>query len=97
MNSTTTEPKLSTKTGDESDYLGLPLTWTATRRFDYGRVYEYRLTLGTGQVAILRLVPEKGWAMTIADDADSVIERGLFATPDDALMVIAAESHSQTA
>jgi hypothetical protein len=76
----------------EPDYLGVPLAWTPARRFDHGKVYEYRLTLHDGEVAILRLVAGKGWAMVIAhDDGQPDTERGLFATPGDALMVLRAE------
>jgi hypothetical protein len=77
---------------DRPDYLDLPVAWTPSRRFEHGQVYEYRLTLTAGETAILQLVPGRGWAMTIAHGAgqpDS--DRGLFATPRDALMVLLAE------
>ena len=74
------------------DYLRLPLAWTPTRRFDHHQVYEYQMAHGAGQVAILRLVADKGWAMTIVHrDGQPATERGLFGTPHDALMVLVAE------
>lgn len=74
------------------DYLRLPLAWTPSRRFDHDRVYEYRLTLGGGDVAILRLVADKGWAMTVTHGSgEPDTDRGLFGTPHDALMVLMAE------
>jgi hypothetical protein len=54
-------------------------------------VYEYRLALGGDAVAILQLVPGKGWAMTIARGTAPSDERGVFATPLDALMVLLTE------
>jgi hypothetical protein len=77
---------------DGPDFLGPALAWTPTRRFGHGQVYEYRLALDGDDVAILQLVPGKGWAMTVAHGSgqpDS--DRGLFATPRDALMVLLAE------
>lgn len=74
------------------DYLRLPFAWAPSRRFDHGLVYEYRLAVGTDDIALLRLVPGKGWTMTLARGAQSDIEeRGLFGTPHDALMVLFAE------
>ena len=53
---------------------------------------EYRLTLGAGNVAILQLVADNGWAMAIAHGPGRPdTERGLFGTPHDALMVLVAE------
>lgn len=75
-----------------TDYLKVPLAWTPARRFDHDRVYEYRLALGTGDVAILRLVADKGWAMTISHaNGEPDTERGLFGTPHDALLVLITE------
>jgi 2-hydroxychromene-2-carboxylate isomerase len=83
---------MTAKAADGPDYLNLPLAWTPTRRFDHHQVYEYQLALGAGNVAILRLVADKGWAMTIVhDDWQPDTDRGLFGTPHDALMVLVAE------
>lgn len=71
-------------------YLTLPFAWTPSKRFGHGQTNEYRLALRDGRVAILRIVPDKGWAMSIAS-GEQETARGLFATPDDALMVLAAE------
>ena len=77
---------------DGPDYLTLPLAWTATRRFDHGRVSEHRLALGGGEVAILQLVADRAWAMTIVHGSRQPdTDRGLFGTPHDALMVLVAE------
>jgi hypothetical protein len=77
---------------DGPDYLRLPLAWTPSRRFEHDRVYEYRLALGASDEAILRLVAGKGWALTIAHgNGQPATERGLFATPRDALLVLVAE------
>jgi hypothetical protein len=75
------------------DYLRLPFAWAPSRRFDHGLVYEYRLVVRTDDIAILRLVAGKGWTMTLArGGAQAAIEeRGLFGTPQDALMVLFAE------
>src|SRR5918993_5220293 len=90
--STVPEQPLPAKVVDGPDYLKLPLAWTPTRRFDHHQVYEYQLALGAGKVAILRLVADKGWAMTIAAaPGRPEIDRGLFGTPHDALMVLMAE------
>ena len=81
-----------TATADGPDYLTLPLSWTPARRFDHDRVYEYRLALGGGDVALLRLVADKGWAMMISHGSGAPdTERGLFGTPHDALLVLVAE------
>ena len=80
------------QTTDGPDYLRLPLAWTPSRRFDHLQVYEYRLALGAGDVAILRLIADKGWALTISHAVGQPeTDRGLFATPHDALMVLVAE------
>ena len=77
---------------DRADYLKLPLAWTPTRRFDHHQVYEYQMALGAGRAATLRLVADKGWAMTIVHDGvQPGTDRGLFGTPHDALMVLVAE------
>lgn len=77
---------------DGADRLVLPFAWAPSKRFDHGQVYEYRLTLDADEVATLRLVADKGWALTIArGDAQPHTDRGLFATPYDALMVLATE------
>ena len=76
---------------DGPDYLRLALAWTPSRRFDHDQVYEYRLALAAGNVAILRLVADKGWAMTISHAGQRDTDRGLFWTPHDALMVLVAE------
>jgi len=76
----------------EPDYLQLPLAWMPTRRFGHHQVYEYQLRLGGSDVAVLRLVADKGWAMTITHAAgEPETDRGLFGTPHDALMVLVAE------
>jgi hypothetical protein len=73
------------------DYLDVAVAWTPTRRFGHGQVHEYRLSLGT-EVAILQLVAGKGWAMTIAHGTTQPdTDRGLFATPRDALMALLGE------
>jgi hypothetical protein len=80
----------------ERDYLKLPLAWTPTRRFDHHQIYEYQLTLRGGEVAVLRLVADKGWALTITHAAGQPeTDRGLFGTPHDALMVLVAEFGSR--
>jgi hypothetical protein len=77
---------------DPRQYLQLPFAWVPSGRFGHGKVHEYRLDLGANDVAILRLVADKGWALTIARGAaQPEIDKGLFATPYDALMVIVAE------
>lgn len=77
---------------DEAHYLDLPFAWAPSKRFDHGQVYEYRLPLNADEVAILRLVADKGWGLTIAHgDAQPHTDRGLFATPYDAFMVLATE------
>lgn len=86
------ERRLPTATAANGpDYLRLPLAWTPSRRFDHDRVYEYRLALGGGDVAVLRLVADKGWAMTVSHGGERETDRGLFGTPHDALMVLVAE------
>jgi hypothetical protein len=56
-------------------------------------VSEYRLKLQSGDVALLRLVADKGWAMTIRHGTGQPdTDRGLFGTPDDALMVLVGET-----
>lgn len=76
---------------DGPDFLDPPLAWTPSQRFGHGQAYEYRLALGADDVAILQLIPGKGWAMTTAHGTAQPDERGLFATPRDALMVLIAE------
>ena len=77
---------------DESSYLTLPFAWAPSQRFGHGQVFEYRLVCDAGFVAVLRLVPDKGWAMTVGDGtAQPESDRGLFASPHDALMVLVAE------
>jgi hypothetical protein len=76
----------------DSDYLKLPIACVPSRRFEHGQPYEYRLLLNTDEVAMLRLVAGKGWALTIVRGPERPpIERGLFATIFDALMVLYAE------
>jgi hypothetical protein len=90
--STLQQPPPTAIAADGPDFLDPALTWTPTRRFGHGQVYEYRLTLDGNDVAILQLVPGRGWAMSIAHGTgqpDS--DRGLFATPRDALMLLLAE------
>jgi hypothetical protein len=72
------------------DFVSLPVAFPS-RRFDHGQPYEYRLALGAEDEAVLQLVAGKGWAMTIVAGGQRAIERGLFATLRDALMVIYAE------
>lgn len=72
-------------------YLTLPFTWTPAKRFGHGQTSEHRLALPGGQIAILRVVADRGWEMTICDGAGRESPRGLFATPHDALMVLVAE------
>jgi hypothetical protein len=77
---------------DGPDYLRLPLAWTPSRRFEHDRVYEYRLAIGAGDAVVLRLVADKGWAMTVTHGSGQPdTDRGLFGTPHDALMVLVAE------
>jgi hypothetical protein len=76
---------------DPGGYLRLPFAWASTKQFAYGQPNEYRLTLSDGRAAILRLVTDKGWAMSIADARGSETSRGLFGTPHDALMALVAE------
>ena len=74
------------------DYLSLPIAWQPSRRFQHGQPYEYHVALGADDRGILRLVAGKGWALTIVPgDTQLAIDRGLFGTPDDALMVLYAE------
>ena len=74
------------------DYLRTSLAWVPSKRFGHGRVYEYRLELGGDDVAILRLVADKGWALTIAHGPGRAeTARGLFGKPHDALTVLVAE------
>jgi hypothetical protein len=89
----TSDNRLQTATAvNGPDYLRLPLAWTPSRRFEHDRVYEYRMALGDGDVAILRLVADKGWAMTISHGSGHPdTERGLFGMPHDALLVLVAE------
>ena len=76
----------------EADYLKLPVALTASRRFDHGQPYEYRMTLNGHHTAVLTLVAGKGWRLTIVHDgATPPIDRGLFATLYDAVMVVYAE------
>lgn len=85
-------PFLTANAAEGPDYLRLPLVWMPTRRDDDQRVCEYRLPLGDATVAILQLIADKGWAMTIAHGGEQAdTERGLFGTPHDALMVLVAE------
>lgn len=79
-------------TGNPTGYLRLPFEWTATKRFGHGQASEYQLALPAGKTAILRLVADKGWDLSIADGLKQEVARGLFATPYDALMVLVAES-----
>jgi hypothetical protein len=79
-------------TGNEADYLKLPFAWSVTERFDHGQAREYQLPLGGDGRAILQLVPARGWALTVVSGPGSPsTARGLFGTPRDALMVLAAE------
>lgn len=90
--STFQQRPLAAIAADRPDYLDPPLAWTPSQRFGHGQVCEYRVPLAAGDVAILQLVAGKGWAMTIAHGAaEPATERGLFATPHDALMVLLAE------
>jgi hypothetical protein len=74
------------------DHLTLPIAWMPSRRFEDGQPYEYQLTLPVGEVARLRRVAGKGWALTVASGgARPDADRGLFATVDDALLVLYAE------
>ena len=83
---------LAVQAADGPDYLRLPLAWTPTRRSDDHGVCEYRLPLGGGNVAILQLIEHKVWAMKITHAGGQPnIERGLFGTPHDALMVLVGE------
>ena len=91
-NSTSQLATLSEKAADRAEYLDLPFAWAPSKRFNHGQVYEYRLMLGANEVATLRLVADKGWALTTAyGDAQPHTDRGLFATPYDAFMVVATE------
>jgi len=77
---------------DSPDYLRLPVAWTPSRRFEHGQPYEYRLMLNADEVAALQRVAGRGWSLTIIDGSSGrVSERGLFATPHDALMAVYAE------
>ena len=92
MASTFQQPPPTAIAADAADYLDLPVAWVPSKRFDHGQVYEYRLRLDADEVATLRLVADKGWALTIAHgDAQPHTDRGLFATPYDAFMVLATE------
>jgi hypothetical protein len=82
-------------TATAPDYLKLPVTWSPSRHFEHGQPYEYRLTLRGNDVATLTAVAGQGWALTITNSGRMVIERGLFATVCDALMVIYAEYYPQ--
>src|SRR5688500_17255947 len=76
----------------EADYLKLPFRWSVTARFDHGLVREYQMPLGGDTRAILRLIPARGWALTIVNGGGAPsTARGLFGTPHDALMVLLAE------
>jgi hypothetical protein len=83
-------PVMMPAASERDGYLKLPFAWTSSKRFGHGQTNEYRLDLRANRVAILRLVADKGWAMSIVD-GDGETPRGLFATPDDALLVLAAE------
>lgn len=76
---------------DEADYLKLPITWRATRRFDHGQPYEYRLSIDVHTAAVLTMAAGKGWRLTIVHDGTPAIDKGLFGTLYDALMVVYAE------
>ena len=83
-------------TPHQPDYLKLPIACVPSRRFDHGQPYEYRLVLGPDEVAMLRLVAGKGWALTIVRGPEQPpADRGLFATIFDAVMVIYAEFCAQ--
>jgi hypothetical protein len=71
-------------------FITLPFGWVVTQRFEHGLVREYQLTRGD-LVAILQRVAGRGWAMTVVHGPGQRYDRGLFATPHDALMVLAAE------
>jgi hypothetical protein len=90
FNSTRQPAPPRSETANEAAYLELPFTWTPSQRFDHGQVREYQLGLGSGRVALLERVGGTGWALTI-EHRQHRTERGMFATPHDALMVLVAE------
>jgi hypothetical protein len=74
------------------DHLSSPCKLHATAWFEHGMTREYQVTLLDGDVAVLQLVAGRGWRMTMRSAArPGELDRGLFATPNDALMVLSAE------
>jgi hypothetical protein len=85
----------SRRWADETNHLAGPCVLTASKRFDHGAIWEYQIALPENHVAVLRLEPGKGWALNILSTQDNIdIDRGLFATPLDALMVVSAETRT---
>ena len=83
-------------TSTAPDYLRLPVTWSPSRQFPNGQASEYQLALRDGDMATVRTEAGKGWAMTIIRRGGrEVIDRGLFVTVCDALMVVYAEYYPQ--
>jgi hypothetical protein len=73
------------------DHLSAPCQLQPTAWFEHGMTREYQVPLLEGELAILQLIAGRGWQVTIRSASTSDIDRGLFASPHDALMVLSAE------
>jgi hypothetical protein len=83
---------LQTFAAHHGDHLTTPCVLRPTRTFEHGMASEYEIALPNDAVAVVRLVAAKGWNLIVRErNSDREISRGLFATPHDALMVMAAE------
>lgn len=71
------------------------LSLTPKSQFEHGHVNSYVIDLPTGAKALLSIAPGMGWDLVIVRAGTDVVERGLFATPYDALMVLEAEYSPQ--
>ena len=79
---------------DEFDYLAYPCRLVPEQKFGHGMIYEYQIPLPAGRVAVLRLVAAKGWDLIVRSATGPEVPRGLFASPRDALLLLAAEVRS---
>jgi hypothetical protein len=74
------------------DHLTAPCKLEPTAWFEHGMTREYQAPLLDGNRAVLQLVAGRGWRLIIRTGAGSPeLDRGLFATPHDALMLLSAE------